>query len=57
MNSEKNKIKFPLWQYLNQPLFNDEQPPQFNPRQFALIYRIELLKRCFERECDAKRQY
>jgi hypothetical protein len=57
MNLEKNNLKFPLWQYLNQPLFSNEQPPQFNPRQFALIYRIELLKRCLEHECDAKRQY
>jgi hypothetical protein len=57
MNSEENKIKFPLWQYLNQPLFNSDQPPEFNPRQFAMIYRIELLRRCFERDCDAKRQY
>ena len=52
MYSEKNKLKFPLWQYLNQPLLSDKLI--LNPHTFAYVYRIELLERCWGKECDAK---
>ncbi|MEM6752994.1 MAG: hypothetical protein AAF630_08510 [Cyanobacteria bacterium P01_C01_bin.38] len=56
MNPEKNKnkLKFPFWQYLNQPLFSEKLI--LNPHTFAYVYRIELLERCWGRECDAKGQ-
>ncbi|MBF2066400.1 MAG: hypothetical protein IGS39_18565 [Calothrix sp. C42_A2020_038] len=56
MTPELTKIKFPLWQYLNQPLVGDK-PPIFNPRRFAHVYHIELLQRCWSKEYDAKGQY
>lgn len=51
MNPE-NKVKFPLWQYLNQPLLSSQLV--LNPRRFAHLYRVELLTRCWRKECDAK---
>ncbi|BAY83103.1 hypothetical protein NIES267_25890 [Calothrix parasitica NIES-267] len=54
MNPDKNKLKFPFWQYLNQPLFCEKLI--LNPHTFAYVYRIELLERCWGRECDAKGQ-
>ncbi|WP_085986993.1 hypothetical protein [Fortiea contorta] len=54
MNSEQYKIKFPLWHYLRQPLFGSRTKFIFNPRHFAAIWRIQLLERCWARECDAK---
>ncbi len=54
MLSDKIQIKFPIWSYLNQPLFCSYKPPIFNPRRFAYVYRIDLLERCLHKECDAK---
>ena len=43
--------KFPIWHYLNQPLFEGPVTiPILNPRRFLYLYRIELLERCLERE-------
>jgi hypothetical protein len=53
MNQEPHKIQFPLWQYLNQPLFTSKKV-FLHPRRFAYFYRVELLKRCWEKQCDAK---
>ncbi|EKF01619.1 hypothetical protein FDUTEX481_07776 [Tolypothrix sp. PCC 7601] len=49
-----NKIKFPLWHYLNQPLFCNHTKLIWNPYIFAAIWRIQLLERCWNKECDAK---
>ncbi|WP_169927033.1 hypothetical protein [Brunnivagina elsteri] len=57
MNPEETQIKFPFWQYLNQPLLGTEKLPILNPRRFSQIYRIELLERCWKKECDAKGPY
>jgi hypothetical protein len=51
---EDNKIKFPLWQYLNQPLFSRHTKFVLNPYRFANVWHIELLERCWVKECDAK---
>lgn len=43
--------KFPVWQYLKQPLFEKASAaPVLNPRRFLYLHQIELLERCFERE-------
>ncbi len=43
--------KFPIWHYLNQPLFEGATTiPVLNPRRFLYLHRIELLERCLERE-------
>ncbi|MEB3178940.1 MAG: hypothetical protein VKL59_07935 [Nostocaceae cyanobacterium] len=53
MKQETNNIKFPFWQYLNQPLFTSKKL-YLHPRRFAYFYRIEHLKRCWEKQSDAK---
>jgi hypothetical protein len=58
MNKRKQlQVKFPLWQYLNQPLLYPQGKLVLNPRRFALLYRVEFLNKCLARECDAKRHY
>nr|WP_072032362.1 MULTISPECIES: hypothetical protein [unclassified Fischerella] len=57
MTPKHTKLKFPLLQYLNQPLFNSNTKLVLNPRRFAHLYRVGLLKRCWTRDCDAKRPY
>jgi hypothetical protein len=49
-----NNIKFPLWHYLNQPLFSRDTKLIWNPLSFAAIWRIQLLERCWTKESDAK---
>ncbi len=58
MNNRKQiQVKFPLWEYLNQPLIHPYQKLILNPRQFALVYRVEFLNNCLAKECDAKGHY
>ncbi|NJN29024.1 MAG: hypothetical protein HC824_00025 [Synechococcales cyanobacterium RM1_1_8] len=37
---------FPLWQYLSQRLFDQEQKLMLNPRAFAKDYRVAFLEYC-----------
>ncbi|CAA9299328.1 hypothetical protein AVDCRST_MAG92-4968 [uncultured Coleofasciculus sp.] len=48
------KIKFPLWQFLNQPLFSPTTRLVLNPNLFATLYRIQLLERCLAKEYNSK---
>ncbi|MDR9898848.1 hypothetical protein G7B40_030460 [Aetokthonos hydrillicola Thurmond2011] len=57
MTLKHNKIKFPLWQYLNQPVFTPYIKPILNPRRFAYYYRVQLLQRCWTKECNVNRPY
>ncbi|BAZ30623.1 hypothetical protein NIES4074_30840 [Cylindrospermum sp. NIES-4074] len=52
MNQKHTKIKFPLWQYLNQPLFSRDARLVWNPQRFAAIWRIQLLERCWTKEYE-----
>ncbi len=54
MLSNLLKFKFPLWQYLNQPLSEQTYPLVLNPRRFGLLYRVELLERCLEKSVESK---
>lgn len=54
MMPENSKLKFPLWQYLNQPLFSYDVKLVLNPQRFANHWRIQLLNKCWVKECDAK---
>ncbi len=42
--------KFPVWRYLNQPLFEAASTPVINPKRFLYVYRVEFLERCLERQ-------
>lgn len=57
INSQKSKIPFPLWEYLQQPVFSRKKQFIFNPQRFAFFYRIEFLNKCWAKECDAKGPY
>jgi hypothetical protein len=54
MNSEAQPVKFPLWQFLNQPLFDANNKAILNPSRFWYLHRVELLERCWYLECDSK---
>ncbi len=48
------KVRFPLWQFLNQPIFSSTTKLVLNPSLFAYLYRIKLLERCWVKECNSK---
>jgi hypothetical protein len=54
MTQENSNIKFPLWEYLNQSVFSYKTKLILSPRRFAQRYRVQLLKRCFAKEYEAK---
>lgn len=43
------KCRFPLWKYLNQPVFDPQSPLVLNPNQFWQRHQIEYLERCWIR--------
>jgi len=54
MNFQFNLLKFPLWQYLTQPLFGTDTKLILNPQQFEVQHKILLLERCWCKEYDSK---
>lgn len=46
--------QFPIWPYLNQPLFHGHYQVVFNPQRFRYLYTIALLERCLEQESPLK---
>ncbi|BAY59094.1 hypothetical protein NIES2135_59700 [Leptolyngbya boryana NIES-2135] len=48
------KPRFPVWQYLNQPLFHLAYPLILNPRRYWFHYRVELLERCFMQDLESQ---
>lgn len=54
MFSKYVKVSFPVWQYLNQPLFRPDAPAVLNPRRFWYFHQVDLLERCLERDCTSK---
>ncbi|HEY9601642.1 MAG TPA: hypothetical protein V6C85_08535 [Allocoleopsis sp.] len=54
MTPQDPKIRFPLWQFLNQPLFSSDTKLELHPKRFAYRYRIQLLERCWTRQCGSK---
>jgi hypothetical protein len=48
MTAKKNmKMRFPLWQFLNQPVFDPNCPIILNPTIFWQRYQLEHLQRCW----------
>lgn len=43
------KVRFPLWKFLNQPVFNPQSPLVLNPRRFWQLYQLDHLERCWIR--------
>ena len=46
------KVRFPIWEFLNQPIFSSTNKLILNPRLFAYLYRIQLLERCLDKKYD-----
>jgi hypothetical protein len=57
MNLQINLSNFPLWQFLQQPVFSSKTRLILNPRQFEVAYKIELLERCWDIEYDSSDSY
>jgi hypothetical protein len=56
--SDKNpQIRFPLWKFLNQPLFNPYSPLILNPQRFWQRYQLEHLERCWIRAYRPEEHY
>ncbi|WP_190491759.1 hypothetical protein [Microcoleus sp. FACHB-831] len=54
MAPKHNNIKFPFWQFLDQPVFSRTNKVILNPRRFWYLYTITLLERCLAKECASK---
>jgi hypothetical protein len=54
------KVKFPLWPFLNQPLFHPSFRVIWNPMNFRRAYEARLLERCLykdsARNSDSRRR-
>ena len=50
MPSRKFALLFALWDYLNQPLFDKDVRFVWNPLEFTVSYRTQLLERCWTRD-------
>lgn len=53
MSLSSPRLTFPLWQFLNQPVFRSSHTPILNPRRFWYLYQIEVLERCLEQDCES----
>ncbi|MEO1521092.1 MAG: hypothetical protein AAFU78_09970 [Cyanobacteria bacterium J06633_2] len=47
MISRISKLKFPLWQYLKQPVFQADNPLILNPSRYWFMHRASHLERCW----------
>jgi hypothetical protein len=47
MTPKSSKIRFPLWQYLTQPLFEEQCPAILNPRLYWHLYQVRYLEKCW----------
>jgi hypothetical protein len=56
MESNIKQIFHLLWQYLKQPIFNSENQSVWNIHRFWYLYKIKLLQKCWEKECDTESQ-
>jgi hypothetical protein len=45
---ESQNVRFPLWQFLNQPVFDPTYKTVFSPRKFIRVHTVELLERCLK---------
>jgi hypothetical protein len=52
MNRNVKLFINPFWQYLNQPIF--ERKSVWNLDLFWHLYKIQLLNKCWEKECYQK---
>jgi hypothetical protein len=49
-------LRFPVWQFLKQPLFEAHYAPILSPKRFMRVYQIDYLERCLEQEAESQRR-
>lgn len=49
MTDPSFKLQFPVWKFLNQPIFHPKIQLMLNPGQFWQHYQITHLERCWGR--------
>jgi hypothetical protein len=47
----------PFWQYLKQPVFNPQSESIWDINRFWYLYKIELLKKCWDKECSSETKH
>ncbi|NJO42059.1 MAG: hypothetical protein HC769_20345 [Cyanobacteria bacterium CRU_2_1] len=47
MISSTFNIRFPIWKYLNQPIFDAKTPLVLNPNRFWYAHQVQYLERCW----------
>ena len=48
------QIWHPLWQYLNQSIFDSQSQSVWHLRRFWYLYKIRLLERCWQKDSAAE---
>ena len=56
-HSDKLQLKFPLWAFLNQPVFSPTTRLILSPRRFSYFHRVRLLERCWQRNCQSNNHH
>ncbi|MEX0268733.1 hypothetical protein AB3R30_06315 [Leptolyngbyaceae cyanobacterium UHCC 1019] len=54
MYSKYCSIRFPLWKFLTQPVFDAHYRISLNPQYFWRVHRIEVLERCLKMPCTSQ---
>lgn len=49
-------VKFPLWQFLRQPIADPEFKLILNPTLFQRRYQVELLERCWQKTLEGNQR-
>lgn len=51
------QICHPVWQYLNQPVFERYQSQIWHPYRFWYSYKIKLLEKCLRKDINSESHY
>ncbi|PZV15598.1 MAG: hypothetical protein DCF22_06870 [Leptolyngbya sp.] len=54
MYLKHSSIRFPLWKFLTQPVFDAQYRISLNPQYFWRVHRIEVLERCLKMPCTSQ---
>jgi hypothetical protein len=57
MLSKIIKFGYISWKYLNQPIFDKNQPTCWRINQFCHSYHLQLLENCWQKECSSQSHY
>jgi hypothetical protein len=54
---QKRQMQFPIWQYLNQPVFSRTYRTILNPWRFRQAQQVYYLERCWTKEFKSEERY